>query len=394
MKHIFPLLLLALMVVGTQAGAQEGDQRASFQSYKTVGPFNIVVPTVVSVPMEGNLYSSDEFLVRDSGSAALIGSLFQKEYSKEEVVYRAVATPSVHTVSNLVDKNLRTFVQFDVAETGQNQVSITLQSDTPYPASKLYTQLSAHVSLPLTVSVMADSGGAMKTVVAQKRMTSSVVTFPETVSDTWVITFTYAQPLRIAEMILQSDTSLQTMTQDLRFLAHPGSTYDVFFNADQAVSAVTSEPGYLADDAGVLVLSPVPTAANPYYTPADVDADGVRDVLDNCVNTENTSQEDIDANGRGDACDDFDRDGRLNSVDNCPDEPNRSQVDEDGDGIGDVCDDEESRFTEQNPWIPWVGMGIAVAVLIVLFALVVMNTKKEEAVLVEEDENEGEDTPQ
>jgi len=34
MKHIFPLLLLALMVVGTPAVAQESDQRASFQSYK------------------------------------------------------------------------------------------------------------------------------------------------------------------------------------------------------------------------------------------------------------------------------------------------------------------------------------------------------------------------
>jgi len=393
MKHIFPLLLLALMVVGTPAVAQESDQRASFQSYKTVGPFDIVVPTVVSVPLEGNLYSSDEFLVRDKESAALIGSLFQKDYSKEEVLYRAIATPPAVDVSNLVDKNLRTFVQFDVEETGQSQVSITLQSDTPYAAAKLYTQLSAHVSLPLTVSIMADSGGEMKTVVAQKRMTNSVVTFPETVSDTWVVTFTYAQPLRIAEMTLRSDTALQTTTQDLRFLARPGSTYDVFFNADQSVFAATSESGYLADDTGVLVLESVPTAANPYYTPADVDADGVRDVLDNCVNTANTSQEDIDANGRGDACDDFDRDGRLNSADNCPNEPNRNQADEDGDDIGDVCDDEESRFTEQNPWIPWVGMGIAVVVLIVLFAFVAMGTKKEDEVLIEEDENEGEDTP-
>lgn len=390
MKHIFPLLLLALMVVGTPAAAQESDQRSAFQSYKTVGPFDIVVPTVVSVPVEGNLYSSDEFLVREKESGALIGSLFQKEYSKAEVMYRAVATPPVRASRNLVDKNLRTFVQFDVEETGQSEVSITLQSDAPYAVSKLYTQLSAHVSLPLTVSITAYIDGATKTVVAQKRMTSSVVTFPETVSDTWIVTFTYAQPLRIAEMSLQSDTNLQTMTQDLRFLARPGSTYDVFFNADQSVSAVTSEAGYLADDAGVLVLEPVPTAANPYYTPADIDADGVRDVLDNCVNTANTDQEDIDANGRGDACDDFDRDGRRNSADNCPNEPNRSQADEDGDGIGDVCDEEESRFTEQNPWIPWVGMGIAAVVLIVLFALVAMSTKKEDEVLLAE----GEDDPQ
>ena len=100
-----------------------------------------------------------------------------------------------------------------------------------------------------------------------------------------------------------------------------------------------------------------------------MDEDSVPDFVDNCVSVANQDQEDIDGNRRGDACDDYDRDGFLNSEDNCPNNPNYDQLDTDSDEIGDVCDEEESRFTEQYPWIPWVGMGIAGAVLVVLFVL-------------------------
>ena len=92
--------------------------------------------------------------------------------------------------------------------------------------------------------------------------------------------------------------------------------------------------------------------------------------MDNCVREPNPEQEDIDGNERGDACDDWDRDGYINSKDNCVNDPNRNQRDVDHDGLGDACDEEESRFTEANPWIPWVGMGGAAFVLIILFTLV------------------------
>jgi len=100
-----------------------------------------------------------------------------------------------------------------------------------------------------------------------------------------------------------------------------------------------------------------------------VDSDGVPDIRDNCVSVSNSDQQDINNNGRGDACDDFDQDGIINSKDNCPDNPNRDQRDTDSDGVGDVCDKEESRITERYPWIPWVGIGFAAVVLIVLLVL-------------------------
>ena len=62
---------------------------------------------------------------------------------------------------------------------------------------------------------------------------------------------------------------------------------------------------------------------------------------DNCPETANEDQSDIDGDGIGDVCDD-DKDGDtiLNADDNCPETSNQDQSDIDGDGIGDNCDDD------------------------------------------------------
>lgn len=70
----------------------------------------------------------------------------------------------------------------------------------------------------------------------------------------------------------------------------------------------------------------------------DRDGDGVRNNYDNCPDTPNTDQRDTDKDGKGDTCDDdIDGDGILNSADNCPYHANPDQKDTDGDGIGDIC---------------------------------------------------------
>lgn len=77
------------------------------------------------------------------------------------------------------------------------------------------------------------------------------------------------------------------------------------------------------------------------YGVYDRDGDGIFDSEDNCPDTPNTDQADMDGDGIGDVCDDDrDGDGVLNQVDNCPDIPNSDQGDIDRDGIGDVCDDD------------------------------------------------------
>jgi hypothetical protein len=77
---------------------------------------------------------------------------------------------------------------------------------------------------------------------------------------------------------------------------------------------------------------------------ADSDGDGVFDLYDNCVNTANSDQANIDFDAFGDACDDStdtqdsDNDGIPDAADNCPIYPNPAQEDADNDGLGDACD--------------------------------------------------------
>jgi hypothetical protein len=77
--------------------------------------------------------------------------------------------------------------------------------------------------------------------------------------------------------------------------------------------------------------------------------------LDNCEDSPNPDQSDLDNDGRGDRCDpdddadgvnDFDENGLP--LDNCPAAANADQTDTDGDGIGDACDNCEEPNVDQS----------------------------------------------
>ena len=87
----------------------------------------------------------------------------------------------------------------------------------------------------------------------------------------------------------------------------------------------------------------------------DLDLDGVLDGLDNCPNTVNSDQANLDSDAYGDACDDDDDgDGVLNDVDDCPTGDvgwvanGISDHDSDGcqDSTEDLDDDEDGVFDE------------------------------------------------
>lgn len=105
-------------------------------------------------------------------------------------------------------------------------------------------------------------------------------------------------------------------------------------------------------------------------TPIDSDDDGVPDGQDNCPNTSNPEQSDVDDNGIGDACDapqDSDGDGTPDDQDSCPNDQNKTipgdcgcdviDTDSDNDGTADCNDNCSNDPTKTEPGV--CGCGIA-----------------------------------
>lgn len=141
---------------------------------------------------------------------------------------------------------------------------------------------------------------------------------------------------------------------------------DTAAEPQENLSATISNPSF-----GSVTITQATANANiapSDNTGGDSDSDGVLDADDNCPNTSNANQADLDADGEGDVCDmdrdgdgvlnvddtcpdlagvaanngcpqaDSDGDGILDVTDNCINTANADQLDTDGDGIGDLCD--------------------------------------------------------
>jgi len=367
------ILIFSYVITANAQGVQQQGSISSvisaFRAYKDVDNISINVPTVVEVPFATDFIERFDFVVLDKTTNAFEPHFFKQENLVNEVPVSVSAAPNTGSANRMIDKDTRTYADFILPENTQGQVQITLSGANHITSSILTVLLDNDVALPTTVEIRALVDGQNRIVVASRRMDGQTVRFPQTTSNRWQITFTYGQPLRISELRLNQDNTTKSSTRAIRFLAQPGHSYRIYFDPDRSVRAPVGESGNLVSAQDVLAVQTDSTQNNPNYIIADTDSDGVPDTRDNCVSVSNTDQQDINNNGRGDACDDFDQDGVINSKDNCSDNPNRDQRDTDSDGIGDVCDKQESRITEQYPWIPWVGIGFAAIVLIVLLAL-------------------------
>lgn len=359
-----PLLSIVLITLlaplsNASSGIPNDDllKLSSFQEYKLVDNLDLTVPTVVELPFEENEDIGFDCAVLDNETQEFLPWIIQTESN-------SVAVTS--TDPELVDGSTKTFVEYEIPEEGLGLAELNFSSKSAITSSSLHFTLDPYVALPTSLKLsVIDEDGNEKVLIAPSKMTSTSLNFPSTTAKEWKIELSYSQFLRINEVELgQSNTQVQ---KSLRFLAQPDRSYSVYFNADAAVSILTSEAGDLSSDKDVKTLKSIASTTNPSYQKTDSDGDGVPNETDNCVNLENPNQTDEDGNGRGNECDDYDKDGVLNVQDNCPNDPNKAQEDTDGDLIGDACDSEESRLTEQYPWLPWLGLGGAALIIGALF---------------------------
>ncbi len=367
MKNKFLIAIVFLFAFSFSVNAQ-GLLTDAYRKYKTVDNLSIKVPTVVEVSFDEQYMERLNFAVLDQ-TTNKFEPYSLKLNTKTEVVLNVRSEPQVSGMTSIIDGNNSTYTEFPLPSNVQGVAKITMTSNKPVMSSALTTLLDNYVALPNYIEITAMIGGQEKIVLARKEMDRNTINFPKTTSSVWNVTYWYSQPLRVSELKLVEESSSKNTLTSIRFLAQPEHSYQIYFDADRNVNIPVGEAGSLLSARDVKFLSNLSTQNNPSYVVADTDNDGVPDINDNCVYDANPDQADLNNNGRGDICDDFDQDEIMNSKDNCPNNPNRDQRDSDGDGIGDACDGEESRLTEQYPWIPWLGIGFAALVLVSLFVI-------------------------
>ncbi len=342
----------------------------AYQEMFVVEPQAFLVPTVVEVPLLNTaLERRDVYVIEETSTRAFSG-LLKETYAVVPVSVSAETFSGNGDAIRLTDGDTSTGVRYPFQESAINSARIILTSSVPVLSSSVRLVLDRNVTLPTSIEIRAQNqDGTEMIVLSRTPMISEYVPFAPTTASMWIIDMTYAQPLHINEVALSQDEVERSVYRAIRFLAQPGMSYRVYLNPDRSTSPAHAMTN-LASNNDVVTLGAPSIIPNPLYQPSDNDGDGVKDILDNCVSVKNSDQTDVNGNGRGDICEDFDRDGVGNMNDNCVNLPNSDQLDTDGDGLGDICDDEESRLTERLPWIPWAGMGIAIIVIIGLFAIV------------------------
>ncbi len=350
-----------------------------FRSVAFLGNLGLTVPTIIETPI--NVINEQSVAVVEVETNIRQPVAFVTKTA--ETPNNATLKSSGYNLLELTDNNTSTFFEFQPNEdengSAGNIVEVNLKYKNPITTTQFVFDLDQNAPLPQYIAVYAIQNGRRLTIMADQRVSSTNILFPQYTASEFEIVFKYTQPLRLTEIGFIENQPTYT-SQFLRFLARPNFSYQIYKDADGNVPyQYIPEAGNLyEEDANIKSVTIVNFVSNPAYIPADQDRDGIIDGSDNCVSTANPEQQDENKNSIGDACEDFDLDGIINSVDNCPDNPNNRQQDEDADGLGDHCDGEESRLVEQLGFLPWLGIGLGFGVVILLFKFTMQHEDKKD----------------
>lgn len=380
---VFTLCMMPIVVTA----ATTADIWASFRSVATLETAALVVPSVVEISVPPSVTKNTHVGVFDITANTFIPyEVFQRasyDVSARVQIDGFNSGSFSGDPSMLIDKNNKTTVDFLLPESGDALGTITLKYtfEVPITSNQLQMSLDQYAVIPKHVSINAVVDGSLQRVVAVVVPKTNTISFPELTSDQWEVKLEYVQPLRFSELSFVNK-NVVAETAQIRFLAQPDSMYQLYYEPEVVVAQELGERPNLFGDKDIVSGTLRDMRANTQYRPSDRDKDGVFDQVDNCPQYTNPDQADINANGRGDVCEDYDRDGVVNYRDNCSETPNADQADIDRDGIGDACDTEESRVTEKYPVIVWIALGLAVLIFVVLFIVALRHNERDESSVV------------
>ncbi len=346
---------------------------ASFKMVKTILlPNNSTIPKVVEFPIT----------VAESRQAPAMYDETSGQFVST-YVRSATETPNVQiqygteSLPVLYDSNYATTYNF---ETDGTETTTTLMYDAgrTIRSSQLHINLDLNVRQPTSIYLYTKDATPASLVVADQPLSGSILLFPETTARIWEIRIIHKQLLRISEVSIWPSSNSLITSYNIRFLAQPNRSYKLYLQPNAGINMpIAPYVDLQVDPLEILYIATPPTTFNPDYREGDLDNDTVPDNRDNCPDTANTDQKDVNNNGKGDACEDFDHDTIINSVDNCPDKPNIDQQNTDSDAYGDVCDPEESRITERYGWLPWMGIILGFGSVAFVFMITTKHTKKD-----------------
>lgn len=348
--------------------AKTTDQSSLLSDYKNYGlvpELNITVPTVVELSVTLSDAGEGMIDVFNNTTKEFIYSYLSTYRKPEPQAVSIYSSKNLPGSAAFVDKNYSNGSILYLNGKSSESVDFTIGYNESFSSNSLTLSVGNDSPLPQSITISAEINGSMKTLVNNKSITSSTVSFPSVNAKKWSIVISYNQPFKLSEILINKISS-EISRKTVRFLATPGNSYSVYSNTESVLASKYSygnNPN-LSNATTIKNIGFLPLSKNTAFQPSDRDKDGVIDSMDNCPNLPNQDQADINNNNIGDACDDFDLDGVMNSVDNCLDKANQNQKDTDGDSIGDLCDSDESRLTEKYPVIVWFGIGFSTLVFL------------------------------